>query len=420
MAWRPRMDDRKRNYILLFLDPVLFVNAMAFISINAVIPNFLNDLGASIFQISLASALVSIGAFMTQPIFAQMAMGLPVKTIVFSRLLFIQRFLLLAYALCIPVLSAYDYGITVVLFLIFWGIFNAFVGCYSPFYMSILAKVIPGNQRGRLQGFGGAAGNILAIGVAFLTGILLKYVVFPYNYTWIFGIGAFLLILDAGIFALVREESETTQKKSINYFRYIREIPHALKEQKGYAASVLGNSFLTISNVALSFYSLAAIRNFEAGPEQIALFTGIGVMVSILGSSVFGMIGDRLGHRYVLMSTALFSMLAAVVILCIHSLSAVYTAFALSSLSISGYNISSGMNVIAYAPEGQIPLYVSMNMMITLIASSLVTLLAGAVIDALSFAPLFAFTGACAAAGFYTFYVANKKPKESSHKCLFS
>ena len=60
MAWRPRMDDRKRNYILLFLDPVLFVNAMAFISINAVIPNFLNDLGASIFQISLASALARL------------------------------------------------------------------------------------------------------------------------------------------------------------------------------------------------------------------------------------------------------------------------------------------------------------------------------------------------------------------------
>ncbi|NLC45313.1 MAG: hypothetical protein GX783_13660, partial [Clostridiales bacterium] len=50
------MNKETRNYILMFWDPISFVAAMAFISINAVIPNFLNELGASAFQISLASA----------------------------------------------------------------------------------------------------------------------------------------------------------------------------------------------------------------------------------------------------------------------------------------------------------------------------------------------------------------------------
>lgn len=113
------MNTDKRNYLLLFLDPILYVSAMAFLSINAVIPNFLNELGASAFQISLASALAAIGTLVSQPIFAQIAMSLPVKSQVFAKLLAVQRFSLLAYVLAIPFISRHNPMLAVVLFLLF-------------------------------------------------------------------------------------------------------------------------------------------------------------------------------------------------------------------------------------------------------------------------------------------------------------
>ncbi len=386
------MNKDTRNYILMFWDPISFVAAMAFISINAVIPNFLNELGASAFQISLASALCSIGPFLAQPIFAQAAMGTPLKSRAFSRLLFTQRFLFLAYSISIPLIYKHLPGSSVMIFLFVWGIFNIFVGSYSPFYMSVLAKVIPGNQRGRLQGYATAAGNIVALGSAFLVGVFLKMFSFPYSYAWIFGTGAFFLILNAWGFALIKENPDQTEKKAINYFKYIREIPHALKTNKTYATAVLGNSFHVIANVALSFYSLNAIRNFEIGAEQIALFAGIGVLVNIFGSAIFGVIGDKIGHRHVLMITAALSIIAPVLVLSIHSLTVIYISFALSSLAAGGYSLSSGVNIINHSPETQVPLYVSMNTMITFIASSVVTLVAGAMIDIFSFTPLFVVT----------------------------
>jgi MFS family permease len=407
------MDNSKRNFALMFLDTVLFVNAMAFISVNAVIPNFLNDLGASTFQISLASALVSVGALVSQPLFAQMAMGLSIKTTAFARVLSTQRIIFLIYVLCIPFLNRFSSNVSVILFLVFWGIFNFFVGSYSPFFMSVLSKLIPVNQRGRLSGFSGAAGNVLALGSALLAGVLLKNVAYPYNYTWIFGIGALLLIIDAWDFAWMREEPDTAQKSPINYFKYIREVPDALRGHRGYAASVLGNSFIVISNTALSFYTLAAIRIYHAEPEQIALFTGIGIIVSIFGSSIFGIIADRFGHTYVLMASALCSFAAGIVVLSIHSLFAVYIAFALTSLCSGGYNISSPTNLINNSPEDKVPLYASMNVMITLVSSSFITLLAGAVIDTFSFTPLFILTGAAGAAGFFTFHIVNRKPEST-------
>lgn len=407
------MNTDKRNYLLLFLDPILYVSAMAFLSINAVIPNFLNELGASAFQISLASALAAIGTLVSQPIFAQIAMSLPVKSQVFAKLLAVQRFSLLAYVLAIPFISRHNPMLAVVLFLLFWGIFNLFVGCNSPFYMSILSKVVPDNQWGRLVGFADAAGNLTALGSAFVIGLLLKNMIFPYNYTWIFGIGLALLLLNACCFALIKEKPEKVQKQPINYFKYIAEIPHALKTQKEFAVSVLGNSFLVVSNIALAFYSLAAIRIYDAGSEQVALFAGIGIIVNIFGSILFGMIGDRVGHRYVLAIASFLSMSASVIVLTIPSLTAINVGFALSSLSLGGYNIGNGINIMDHCPKDQVPLYISINIMITLTASSLVTLMAGAVIDIFSFTPLFIFTGACGMAAFITFFRFNRASKSA-------
>ena len=401
------MKKNQRNYLLILADPILFISAMAFISLNVVVPNFLNNLGASAFQISFASALCSIGPFISQPIFAQYAMGLSLKSNPFSKILLTQRFMFLAYVITIPLINQYISHLSIPVFLVFWGAYNVFVGAYSPFYMSVLSKVIPGNQRGRIQGFAGALGNLLGLGSAFIVGLLLRRIPFPLNYTWILGIGTVILIADAGIFLLIEEKPDKAEKQEINYFKYLREIPHALKGHKEYSSAVLGNCFLVISNVALSFYTLAAIRNFNSGPEQIALFTGIGILVNVFGNLVFGIMGDRIGHRYVLLTNALLSVLASVTVLSFHSIYAVYIGFALSSLSAGGYNISYGVNIINHSPKGTVPLFISINIMITLVAASLVTLIAGAVIDLFSFTPLFIFTGICGVISMLIFYHAN-------------
>lgn len=403
------VDKSKRNYILMFIDTILFVNAMVFLSTNVVIPYFLNDLGASTFQISLASALVSIGAFITQPFFAHLAMGLKIKSMFFSRVLFIQRLIFLVYILSMPLLKHLDPRLSILLFLISWGIFSLFVGSYSPFYMSILSKVIPGQQRGKLMGFSGAIANIIALGAAILVGVLLKSVIFPYNYAWVFGIGTILLIIDAGDFALMREQEEVTENKKISYLRYLKEMPHALKKQPGFAAAVAGNSFISVANVALVFYSLLAIRTYQAGPEQIAILTGIAVIINIISSGVFGIMADKYGHKYVLLSATIFGVAAAFVVFSVQSIIAVYIAFAFSNLCMSGYNISSSMHIIDNSPKNQIPLYVSINMMITLVMSSLMTLLSGVIVDQFSFVPVFILTGASAATGFIVLYLGSKK-----------
>jgi MFS family permease len=111
-------------------------------------------------------------------------------------------------------------------------------------------------------------------------------------------------------------------------------------------------------------------------------------------------VADRFGHRHVLKAAAGFSFLAVLSILGIPSLYGAYGAFALISLSLIGYNISFSMHIIQHSPQDRIPLFVSINAMITLLLSSAGTLLSGLIIDKFSFIPIFIFSGIAAAADF--------------------
>lgn len=382
-------DNDTRNYLLMFSDNMLFTNAMTFISVNAVIAYFLNTLGASTLQISLASALVSLGAFLSQPIFVKLAMERSYKIKIFAKILYAQRIFFLIFILTIPYFAKTNPHFTITLFLICWGIFNLFTGSYSPMYSSLLAKMIPHRQRGRMLGLAGGLGNIIALGASFAIGLILKNLPYPYNYTLIFLIGIFILLLDVVVFQLMKEPPDVVTGKYVSYFKHIRGIPKYLKSNINIKKIIIGNSFIVISNVALGYYVIYAIRTYGARAEEVALFTGLAVITNVFGSTVFGFLADKYGHKLILQGAALFSMMAGIVILSIHVMFAVYFAFALSTLCSSAFNLSSNVLIIHNSPKDQIPVYISANSMITLILYSTVMIASGYVIDKLSFTPIF-------------------------------
>jgi MFS family permease len=396
------VNERKRNYLLLFTDSVLFTNAMTFLSINAVITYFLAHLGASTFEIGLANSLVSVGAFISQPLFAKQAMNLSSKLKTFVLTLFTQRIFFMLFVVTIPIYAVSNPHATVIIFLICWGIFSFFIGSYSTFYMSLFAKMISEKQRGRLKGYSGGIGNLLALGSAYFIALILEHVEFPYNYTLLFAIGAVLLLLDVLTFALMHEEPDQITRFEINYFQYFKSIPNIFSENKRFKSIVTAFSFMVISQVSLAYYALYAIRSFHAEGTQIALFTAITGIVNIVGNVVFGILSDKIGHRGILIISAFCGCLAGVLAVFIPSLWIVYAAFALSNLSLCGYNLSSGILIIDNVQREQLPMYISVNTVFTLVLSSVVTLGGSFLVEYLSFYSVF---GIAAIAGLISSWV---------------
>lgn len=279
--------------------------------------------------------------------------------------------------------------------------------------MSLFAKLVAEHNRGRFRGYSGGAANLLCLGSAALAGVILKEVPYPYNYTLIFLIGVFLLLLDALSFMFMKETSpDQVTKVDFNYFQYFKAIPAMFREFKPFKRMVIAFCFMVTSQVSLAYYALYAVRVFAASSSDIAMLTAITGLANIAGSVLFGILADRIGHRFVLVLSAVCGGLAGIWIIVFPSLWTVYAAFALTSLCLSGYNLSSGILIIEHIPRERLPMGISINMLVTLIVSSLITIGSSVLADRFSFVSVFWIAGISGFAGGFVL-LCGRQPAEA-------
>lgn len=379
----------RRNYALIVMDNVFFTNAMTFLAVNTVITYFLEKLGARSFEIGLVNAVVGIGAMVTQPIFAGWATRSTTKLQTFARILFTQRIFLAAFIATIPWLVARSHSLTVWMFILCWGVFNLFTGSYQPFYISLFAKMIDPRQRGRIRGFSGALANGIALLSTVAIGVVLRFVSFPYNYTILFACGGVLLLLDVLDFTLMREPPDQSVGHVINPLQYLRQIPTVLFGDREFFKMVSAFVLLVVAQSTVAYVTLYAIRTFHATAKDVAIFTGVAVVVNIVSNLVLGIVADRFGHRLVLQVSAMSAALAGLLAISVHSLAALYVSFGLLNLSMSGYNLSATMLIIERSRKESMAMRISVNVMITLAVSSLFLLVIGYLLRIVGYQTIF-------------------------------
>lgn len=371
------------------MDSVLFTNAMTFLAVSTVITYFLDTLGAAAYEVGLVNALVGIGSMMTQPLFAGWAMRAGNKVRTFSLILLTQRVFLAVCILFLPWFVAAGHAIAVWAFVAVWGVFNMFTGSYSPFYMLLFAKMVGARHRGRLRGFSGAIANGIALLSTVAIGFILRYVAFPANYTIVFSCGALLLVFDALTFAFMKEPPDTVAAPVVNPWQYLRQIPVVLRENRVLARMVVSFTLLVVAQSSVVYITLDALHAYPASAGDVAIFTGLTAAVNIAANLVLGVVADRHGHRLILQIASLGTAAAGVLAVSVHSLAAMFVSFGLLTLGASAYNLSGTMLIIERSRRETIAVWVSINVMITLAASSLFLILAGYLVHWLGYAPIF-------------------------------
>jgi MFS family permease len=228
----------------------------------------------------------------------------------------------------------------------------------------------------------------------------------------LFSIGIVLLLLDALVFAFMREEPDQVVRFESNYWQYFKAIPAIFAGNRRFRGVVLAFSFMMISQVSLAYYALYAIRSFEATGAQIALFTAITGIVNIAGNIIFGIVADKYGHKRILLIAALCGGAAGLLALLVPQLWAVYAAFALSNLCLCGYNLSSGIYIIDNVQRDKLPMYISVNTLFTLVVSSVATVGGSFLVERISFGSVFGMAAAAGLIGGWVLYRLEAKRKE--------
>jgi len=386
--------DIRHNLKLFVMDGVSFMPSLALISITAVIPFFLDQLGATTFQIALAASMTMICALLTQPLFGVIASRSAVMNRTFGKILLLQRSIFLIFIVLIPVFAGAD-ALLVNLFLIFWAIFNLFAGSYAVFHTPLVLKLLPPNKRGAIRGIGFAIGSFIGVGMSALIPVILLRFAFPYNFTVIFALGLFFLMINASIFFFMRQSKDTTPNEPMGLSQFIGQMPASIRENPAFRAMILTCLFLAVANAGLPYYTLYAIRVFSATETHIALLAGLAILSGAIALVGFGYISDRYGPRIVAVIGAGLTVVAGALALATSSLTALFAAWVLANMANSAFPLVVTLLLGEVSPPAKIPLYVGVHTTISMAVSTAFVLLLAPALERVGFMPLFLLVLVC-------------------------
>lgn len=408
--------DIKRNLVLYFFDGVTFMPFMALISVATVIPFFLETLQASTYQFAIATSVTTIGMLIGKPFFGSMASRARLLTKTFAKALFVQRLIFLLYVLMMPLLAFSD-PLMIWTFIVFWAIFNLFVGGYMVFSVPIILKLLPPHQRGGVRGVGQAMGSIITLGMAGLIPIILERFSYPYNFMILFLLGLIFLFLNAAGFWLMKEHEDVEPRVGMKVLEYLKAVPVSLKEDATFRAMVLSCMFWIIGISLIPFYTLYAIRGFGIAGEQIALLTTLAILSAIVVNVIFGFVIDRFGAVRVSPTIGVFIIMSGLIPLLTNHIIFFYAGWILVNMGNISYIKATNLMFGDVSPSGKSPLYVGVVFMISMSLSSLVVLGLAPVIEAFGFAIIFVIVAVCGGLGlFYNVFVFQRRLRFSMMK----
>jgi MFS family permease len=141
--------------------------------------------------------------------------------------------------------------------------------------------------------------------------------------------------------------------------------------------------------MGFSFYIIYALRRFNMDTVTAGFLTATLTISQTVANIGMGWIGDRVGHRAMLILGAIAALLSAIFAWNAASILWFYPIFILTGLAnVSIWTIGMAMTV-DFGNETERPLYIGLSQTLTAPATIIAPLLGGWIVDAAGFIPTF-------------------------------
>jgi MFS family permease len=378
-----------------------------------IIPAYLLAITGSAAAVGLGTALLQLGATVS-PILSGARIEHRSHILPYSiRVGSMMRLAILGMALAGWFLTGHALVIVTLALFLFLGFFN---GAQRVAFQMIMAKVIPIARRGRLQGYRNLAGGMIAAVLAWVAG---KYFIAGhwlgngYSTTFLFAFGltsAGLLVLQT----MIREPAAPASRPVIPLRERIRQFPQLL-EDKDFARFIGAQACATAIRIGGPFWTVYAAQKLGMSGALIGGLSFAFLGADTLANLLWGPMGDRLGFRIVyILSLALA---AAGVLLLMVSATAVpiYLAFVLLGVGGSGWMLAATTMVLEFGAHEDIPMRLAFVTTAEGAVAAIGPVLAGLLVAAAGFEPLFALVlaGIALALALMTFAVREPRGRDA-------
>ncbi|MFC1960699.1 MFS transporter [Chloroflexota bacterium] len=354
---------KRRNFLSLMGDYVLFGIAMAFLNPNIMPANFVAELGGGPMLIGLAGIAFK-GFWRIPQLFfahyvnqAERKKNLVIFPSIPGRLFFIPAGLLMI------VVGPSQPGLLVLLMLGSTAMLGFFDGMAAVPWMDVIGSSLTNEARSWMFGISQA---ITGIVVAVIVAPLVRYILgaagpaFPNNYAVILVITGVIYMVALLAYSFVKEGQSPPPKNSPSWREYRHFLGQIMREDQGFRRYAIMFIFYEFSNIALPFYIVFA-TTIMGQASGVAISNQILIMTvtAALTALVMGRINQRIGPRYVILIATVAAVLAPLSILSTSVIGPLGLALLWVMVGITQASFVPGfLNwVVEYAPEGYRPIY---------------------------------------------------------------
>lgn len=289
----------RRNYFLTSVEGSFFMGGIAFLSMEAVMPAMVKELGGPNWAIAIAPVLMIIGFGWPQVISALWVERMLAMKPFIVRLGFIQRLPYLATAVLLLLWGA-DYPNLAVASVIIAPLLTASVGgIIGAAYFELVTRMIPVN---RVASMWAIRNSLFAIfGIA--AGIIIKWILDIYPGVVGYGILHFMafgmLVVSFVILIYLKEDNlpETKPTDPISFRIGFEAFINQWRTNPSLGMFVITRILYLFIFVAVPFLSIRAIEITGSASSLLGMLVVPQMVGSISGNFMMGYLGDRGGVR---------------------------------------------------------------------------------------------------------------------------
>lgn len=302
------------NFTVNLIDLSFIIFGVSLVSRETVMPVLVSELTDSKLAVGLIGAIFAAGFNLPQLFVANFSEGLRFK-LPFVKLFggLGERLPYLLIGIVVWWLAVPSPGLTLVLFLLLLSISAFGMGVATPAWFDIIAKAIPVERRGIFSGIGHGLGAFIGIAGAYFVGRILDAYPFPINFAILFVTASLFMGISWIGLALNREPPSLKTKSRLPMAVFLAALPRILRDNRNYSRFLLSRTTVQLGAMSTGFFMVYGTDRFAIDGAWIGLLTGILIGSKALMNLIWGILGDRLGHKLVLTGAGFALALAALV-----------------------------------------------------------------------------------------------------------
>jgi len=378
------------NVAVNLLDAGFFGLAIGFASFGTILPLFVASMTDSATLIGLVPAIHGTGWLLPQLFTANHTAKLRryKRTVLLMTIHERIPFLGLAViALLLPKIGVQAGLIATFVLLIWQGLGGGFT---ANSWTSMVSKIIPTESRGTFFGVQGAVANLFISVAAISAGYLLERFNSPLDFIYCFLIASVFFTFSWFALAQTREPADFDKVVDANPPPFWHGAAQILKRDKNFNWFLAARIISQFGTMGFSFYIVYALRRFQMDAVTAGYLTATLTIAQMVANAGMGWLGDRVGHRLMLIVGAVSAIFSSLLAWFAPSLAWFFPIFVLSGFT----NVSiwtNGMTMsVDFSDEKERPFYIGLTQTLTAPATIIAPLIGGWIADTRGFVSTFA------------------------------